>query len=139
MPYTPPTSVTFKARFPEFVPVADALIDLVLAEAIPIAGETWVERDRAPAQMYYAAHLLAIQGYPARAIAPGSGSGSIDIVGPMKRRKVGDVEVEYAGTGINSGSGSGSATIDESLLASTVYGRQFLVIRNRNFRGALVV
>jgi hypothetical protein len=139
MPYVEPTAVSFKARFPEFVPVADALINLILAEAIPMAGETWLERDRAPAQMYYAAHLLAIQGYPARAVAPGSGSGSIDVVGPMKRRRVGDVETEYAGTSsTSSGSGSGSGNGD-SFLESTAYGRQYLEIRNRNFRGALAL
>lgn len=127
----------FKARFPEFAAVSNALIQLILEEAIPMAGTSWVERDRKPAIMYYTAHLLALQGEPQRTAAGSGGAGQSALTGPMKRRRVGDVEVEYAGSGSSSG-GSGMGPGDMAL-SSTPYGRQYIAIRNRNFAGIMAV
>lgn len=126
----------FKARFPEFSAVSDVLVSMVLEEAA--SNTSWVEKDRIPAQLYLTAHLLALQGEPQRTAAGAGGAGQSGLTGPMKRRKVGDVEVEYAGSGSGQSGGSGMGVVDTALL-STPYGRQYIVIRNRNFSGIMAV
>lgn len=130
MAYVEPTLADFRIRFPEFAPVGDALVNVILAEAIPRVGDTWLERDRATAILYLTAHLLASEGEPARSAGGGVGGSTS---GAVKRMKVGDVEVEYAGLG----SGSGSGTTSE--YASTVYGRRFLQLMRLNFPGVVAV
>ena len=129
MAYVEPTATTFKARYPEFAPVSDILIGLVLAEAINDVGETWLERDRARAQMLLTAHKLAMEGEPERT-STGLGIGAAGVV---KRDKVGDVETEYAGMGSGSGSGS-SLGYDQS-----AYGREFAALMRKNFPAIAVV
>lgn len=132
MAYIEPTVSTFKARFPEMDAVPDALVTLVLAEAIPQVGETWLERDRRPAQLYLTAHLLTMEGEPKRSTlgAAGATAGT----GQVKRFTVGDVTTELAGPG-GGGSGSGSA----SDYGSTSYGRRYLELMRRNFAGPVAV
>lgn len=99
----------------------------MLAEAIEEVGETWIERDRAKAQMLLAAHKLAMEGEPAR-----SATGNFNAVsGPIKRRKVGDVETEYAGAVITTGSAAGP-------YSGSNYGVSFWSLLKRNFPGPLV-
>lgn len=130
MPYVPPTATTLKARFPEFTPVSDTLVDLVLAEAIDAVGETWLERDRAKAQMYLAAHMLAMEGEPSRTTT-GQGTGT---TGAVKRRRVGDVETEFAGAGGASGGATGG-----SGYLQTTYGRMYFDLLRKNFPAVAVV
>ena len=105
MAYVPPTAADLKARFPEFTDVSDTLVNLILAEASAQVGETWIERDRKPATLYLAAHMLAMEGEPGRS-AGGTGGGTS---GPVRRRKVGDVETEFAGFGSPAGGGGSRA------------------------------
>ena len=139
MPYAQPDAATFKARFPELEPVSDTLVGLVLGEAIDAVGDTWLERDRAKAQMYLAAHMLAIEGEPGRSqgIAAGEGGGNFSITGPAKREKVGDVEVEYAGGSSSSGGSDGSGAASGYSLTS--YGRLYLDLLRKNFPAVAVV
>lgn len=135
MAYVPPTAADLKARFPEFAPVSDTLVNLILAEAIPQVGETWLERDRFPATLYLAAHMLAMEGEPMRSIG---GSGSTDWMnGPIKRDKVGDVETEFAG--FNLGGGEGASGASGSEYALTRYGQMYLSLLRRNFPAVAVV
>lgn len=127
MAYTPPDAVALKARFPEFVSVPDNLVGLILAEAIGQVGESWIERDRAPATLYLAAHMLAMEGEPARSKGATGGATS----GPVKRRKVGDVETEFAGV-------SGGATGATGYQASA-YGVRYLDLLRKNFPAVAVV
>jgi len=129
MAYTQPTAATFKARYPEFVPVSDALVTLVLQEAIDQVGDTWLERDRARAQMLLAAHNLTMEGEPGRSV---SGQGSAG-TGTVRRRKVGDVEVEFATPGSNVGGFAATG------YGATTYGQQFLALLKLNFPSPLVV
>jgi hypothetical protein len=131
MVYTPPTAADLKARFPEFSAVSDTLIDLLLAEAGAQVGETWVERDRKPATLYLAAHLLTMEGEPGRTVS--GANGATAATGPMKRRKVGDVETEFAGAGLGGSSGS-AAGYDQ-----TIYGQHFARLLRMNFPGVAVV
>lgn len=130
MVYVPPTAEEVKARFPEFAPVSDTLINLLLAEAIPQVGETWVERDRKPATLYLVAHMLAMEGEPGRTT---TGTG-IGVSGPMRRRKVGDVETEFAAFGANSRGGTSATGYD-----ATTYGQRFLELMRKNFPAVAVV
>lgn len=127
MAYVTPTAATFKARFPEFAAVSDALIDLIIAEIEPQIDESWQETDRAPAIMYRVAHILARGGYL-------TGDTGSSVTGPMKRRTVGDVTVEFAGISTSNG-GSGSA----AFYGTTPYGQEYWLILQRNHSGWFVV
>lgn len=123
MPYTAPTIADLKARFPAFASVGDPLLTLVLNEAIGAIGPEWLERDRAPAQLYYAAHMLASEG--------AADGGVSAVAGPVKRDKVGDAETEFAGVAGGTGDTSG--------FGSTEYGRRYLRLLRLNFPGVAVV
>jgi hypothetical protein len=132
MAYTEPTVENFKIRYPEFAPVSESLVQMILDEAINAVGETWIERDRAKAQMLLTAHELAMAGEPGRT---NSGQNLGATTGAMKRRKVGDVEVEFAGVSGSSGSGGGAS----SVYGLTTYGQQYLALVRLNFPGVAVV
>ena len=127
MAYVPPTATDLKARFPEFTAVSDTLVDLILAEAIGQVGETWIERDRKPATLYLAAHMLTMEGEPFRTK---SGQGMAG-TGPVRRRKVGDIETEFAGYGASEYGRSG--------YGASEYGRRFAELMRRNFPAVAVV
>ncbi|WP_107341704.1 DUF4054 domain-containing protein [Agrobacterium pusense] len=129
MPYVQPTPATFKARYPEFTPVSDVLIQLMLNEAFDEVGDTWLERDRARAQMLLVAHRLTLEGEPDRTT---SGSGSAGI-GAIKRDKVGDSETEFFGVSGSDGSNSAAG------YSLTAYGREFLALLRKNFPAVAVV
>ncbi len=130
MAYTQPTPATFKTRYPEFATVSDALIQLMINDAVAEVGETWVEKDRARAQMLLVAHWLTMEGEPGRT-ASGQGSAG---TGPIKRDKVGDVETEFATPGASSSQGGalGNYTM-------TAYGQEYLALMRRNFPAVAVV
>jgi hypothetical protein len=129
--YVQPTAADLKARFPEFAPVADATVTALLDEATARVGESWVERDRRIAQLYLAAHLLASEGEPHR--TTGGLGASVVTTGVVKRRRVGDVETEFAGA--TGGAGGGTA----GSLATTVYGQRYLELQRLNFPAVAVV
>ncbi len=130
MAYVTPTAADFKARFPEFETVPDALVNAIITEQEPQVGVTWVDADRRPALLHLVAHLLSWQGYPA---ATATEAAQNMLRGPMKRRKVGDVEVEYAGATASAGEGGLGG------YGSTSYGMIFLTYLRRNFSGVRVV
>ena len=130
MAYTAPTPALFKARYPEFKDVSDEMIDLVLDESISDVGDSWLERDRARAQMLLAAHKLTLEGEPTRSITGVGGAA----LGSIKRDKVGDVETEFTGAG------AGVIASANSLgLTDTPYGMEFIRLRKRSFAGMRAV
>lgn len=126
MAYIVPTPESFKARFPAFADVDDSYILLLLSDAIDRFGKGWHERDRALVQVLWVAHILASEGY---GTGGGGGAGGSATTGPVKRRKVGDVEVEFAG--IATSGSSGGAMSD--YLGTTMYGKQLLLLMRLNF------
>jgi hypothetical protein len=130
MAYVEPAAASFKIRFPEFSPVSDELIGLVLGEAINAVGSTWEEGERALAQMLLAAHSLTLEGEPGRTLTGASAAGS----GAVKSRSVGDVKVEFAGSG--AGVISSAKTLG---LTDTSYGSRYLTIMRKNFSGPVAV
>lgn len=129
MAWSPPTVSDFKTRFPQFAGVSDATVQSILDEVIPQVGETWLERDRTPGVLHLVAHLMASQGIGV--IAPGGGSA---VTGAVKRRKVGDVEVEFAGVGGGAGGGYFVAGYN-----TTSYGIKYLEYLRKNFPAIAVV
>jgi hypothetical protein len=129
MAYQAPTPATFKARYPEFAAVSDALVQLVLDDAIGDVGDTWVEKDRARAQMLLAAHTLTMEGEPGRT-ATGQGSAG---TGAVRRRKVGDVEVEFATPG------SSQTGFAATGYVASIYGQEYLALLRKNFPAVAAV
>lgn len=124
------TPATFKARYPEFASVSDTLIQLMIDDAVAEVGDTWVEKDRARAQMLLVAHWLTMEGEPGRS-ETGQGTAG---TGPIKRDKVGDVETEFATPSASASQSAGSGTYMQ-----TAYGREYLALMRRNFPAVAVV
>jgi hypothetical protein len=129
MAWTAPTLQDFSNRFPEFADVADGTVQVILDEATGDVGPEWVERDRTPGVLHLAAHLLASQGLGVAS----AGDGRAAVSGAIKRRRVGDVETEYAGLGSSTGSGP------LAQYSTTAYGQRFLALARRNFPAVAVV
>ncbi|AGC35706.1 virion structural protein [Rhizobium phage RHEph06] len=127
MTWTAPTPAEFKIRFPQFASVDDATVQMILDEAVAEVGETWIEAYRTPGVLYLAAHLLASQG-----LGYSAGGGGAAVTGAVKRRKVGDVETEFAGV-------AGGSSGDLSGYGTTVFGQQFLRLQRKNFPAVAVV
>lgn len=122
-----PSTTEFKARYPEFTGVSDSLVTALVAEASTMVDDGWVETDQKPAIMAFTAHLLSLEGYPARAAnaqAPLPAGAGREVL----MRKVGDVTTQYAQTGSTGGGGSGLL----SSLGLTVYGRRFAQLLKLN-------
>lgn len=132
MVYEAPTVASFKARYPEFEPVDAGLLQLVLGDAIAQVGDTWLEMDRARAQMLLTAHFLTIEGEPARSQAIASGGASGGYSGPITKRSVGDVSTEY-GAAANEAASSGGMAASTAGYETTRYGRLFLDLMRKNF------
>lgn len=133
MAITPPTASDFKARYIEFAPVSDTLVNLVLADAAEFVAETWRQVDRIPAVMALAAHMLAMEGEPQRSAGGSGGAGAVS--GPVQSAKVGDVSVTFKGWSLG---GTGTGSIADSY-NQTAYGQRFLTYLRRNFPPVLVV
>lgn len=129
MAYVEPTATTFKARYPEFADVANALITLVIAESVDQVGDTWLERDRARAQMLLTAHTLTMEGEPGRSSTGQGAAGT----GQVVQDSVGDVSTTYGKASIT------TASFGQASYASTEYGQQFLLLMRKNFAGPLAV
>ena len=119
MSITPPPAADLKARYPALAAVADATINVVMADAAQWVDDRWREADRVPAVLALTAHFLAIEGAV-------SGDASSAINGPVASSKVGDVAVTFARRG-------GAAQGDMSGFGETAYGQAFLRLRRRNF------
>lgn len=145
MAYIEPTVSDFKVKFPSFANVSDEVVSIFLDEAIQFCGDWWLEKDRRNAQMYYCAHLLAVQGFSGKAIEIDtagniSGAGEVSAKGII-RHKVGDVEVEFEDNTRSISSVSGVVGGDNGAqdLAATVYGQIFQRLLRLNFPPVAVV
>lgn len=138
MAYVAPTPADLVLRFPEFDPVDDARIQLFLDDAILEVGESWLESDRARAQILLACHRLALAGEPARTLAGSSGSASATL-GDVQSISVGQVSVSY---GSRSAAGAGSISASDPVLREylrTTYGVQYWEILTKNFYPVMAI
>lgn len=72
-----PTHADVKLRFPEFTLTEDSVVDLAIATALKLCGETNFETI-----LYAAAHILAVNSQNTGAADGGSGIVSMEILGP---------------------------------------------------------
>lgn len=105
MAYTLPTAAALKTRYPAFSAVADATVDVAIADAALRIDETWPENQYQPGIMELAAHFLSVQGL---------GSGTEAALAGIKSLSVGSLSLTSASDG-----GMGS-------YKSTSYGREYL-------------
>lgn len=128
-----PTAAEFKDRYPAFSAVGDAIVDEVMAEAASRVGAEWIEADKRPAMMAYAAHALTLEGWGSPAVSVGGAS--MQVAGEVDRITVGDVTASFGGKV----RANVAVSARDDLLAETAYGRRFMDIRKRNAIGVLVV
>lgn len=123
MSYTPPTAAEFKARFPEFIDVPDAQIDVLLMEAGLMVDNSWSSQDDfTMGRLYLAAHLLSEQQ------EAGSGEeGGGGMVGDVASESFGPLSITY-----NRGGSSSSSSDFVSTYSTTFYGRRFLALLRVN-------
>ncbi|PHP66544.1 hypothetical protein CSC94_12710 [Zhengella mangrovi] len=138
MAYSAPDAAALKARYPEFGSVADALVTAMLADAFVDVDATWIEGDRARAQIALVAHWLAAEGEPQRSATIAAGGTWNPNSAPMKRRQVGDVMTEFQNASERFGSQSNAAMSKEAYETSP-YGREFLKLRARSFPAMIAV
>lgn len=122
MAYTEPSLADFRARFPEFDALDDALVQTVLDEAITEAGDNWPDRDRARAQLYLTAHILAAEGGTQR-------TGTVTVGGEIKAHQVGGERTEYSTSSESASSAFGKSR--------TPYGDRYDELVRRNFGGSV--
>lgn len=128
-----PAASDFKARYPAFAPVADALVDLVIAEAVAAVDTPhWIETDVPRARLLLVAHRLTLEGEPLRSQnAAGQQLSPADAAANGVRKfQVGDVSMEFAGAPQSPSGETGGE------FGLTAYGRQYLELLRNNFRGA---
>jgi len=117
MAYSTPTAAEFKTRHPRFASVGDAITGAYLTEAATQVGTAWADADGPAGIMYLAAHLMIMEGALAPTdVAPGIGN-------QIKKVKAGEVETEFAVSGVASGYGA------------TSYGQRYLDLAARNGSG----
>ena len=143
MPVALPSAATFKARYPVFTTVGDALVGLVLAEAQRDVSDAWITGDQQTALMLSAAHTLASEGYPvgSGATAPDGAGG--DVPNPsgqiVSAVQVGDVRTSFAKDGGLGGSVEGGVSASGYAWSSTIYGQRYMALLRRSFPAVMVI
>ena len=115
MTYTTPTAAELKARYPAFASVADATVDVWIADAEGPVGANWDDAERANGVILFAAHnmaLIGLGGAPAGVTSFKSGTFAVT------------VSDKLAGA---------------SGIYATIYGRMYAELCRRLFGGARVV
>lgn len=120
MAYTPPSPADFKARFPRFAAVNDAVIQQGLDEAARYVDKSWPEADFALGRMLYAAHVLTTDGFGEGTEAQLNAEG----VGDFQSIKLGSLSLTRFSK--DAKAMTGNAFLDQ--LQSTTYGQRFLAL-----------
>lgn len=122
MAYTAPTPADFKARYPSFASVDDAVIQGVLDNEVPLyVGQNWINQaNYTQGAMLYAAHALTLDGFGTGPEAQAAGKG---LLGYSSIRS-GSLSLTRASRG--------SAAEVAGSLALTSYGQRFLEIQRIN-------
>lgn len=115
MAYSAPAASDLKTRFPAFSAVADAMVEAALVRARRYVDDSWIENDRAEAEMLYAAHDMTLDGIGATREAQLSG---------FKRLKLDTLELDRGANDSQPGE-----------LTSTTYGQRFADLRRRSHPG----
>lgn len=115
MAYTAPTAATFKAKYPAFAAVADATVNVWLAEAA-LDCASWPEDARNRAEMLYTAHRLTESGAITSSVPAG-----------LTSFRSGDFSASVS-----------DAAASRTGFAATAYGREFSALARRYFGGPML-
>jgi hypothetical protein len=124
--YTVPSVAAFVTRYPRFANVPIEVIQDALAEASDRVDTTWREADYGRAIMFYAAHVLTLDGQGTGTEAQLAGEG----LGDFQRIKSGSLDVSR----FDRAKGEASST-----LSATSFGKRFAELQRLNFAGARIV
>lgn len=122
MAFTEPAAADLKARFAEFAAIADATVDIALADAALQVDDSWnSQEDFTLGRLLYAAHVLTLDGN-----AP---SGSTSGLAGYTTIRSGQLTLQRGGSADAAPAGS---------IGATTYGVRFTDLQNRNRSGPLV-
>jgi hypothetical protein len=149
LPCTPPTIPEFRARFPEFVNVSDAQIQIAIDDASCWADSTWIENgcpNCTTAIAFLAAHFVAMGLYAADmlpdTLPPETPGGPTIIAGGQvtslhfESMSVGFAAPQAVGV---SGGAASSGIGDSFAISATPYGQRYLELLKVNKPAVLVV
>lgn len=125
MAYVAPTPADLKMRYAGFSAVGDTVIQYWLTDALRFVDATWIEADRAVAEMAYAAHQMAAAGLEAVA------AGTVQVLPGVTRFKTGTMDVAFSDA-----AASQAAAGD---FTSSRYGKEYLALRRRSNGGPRLV
>ena len=126
MAYDVPTAATLKATYPAFAGVADATVDIHLANAAATAVDTsWREADYAPAIVAFAAHKMALLNIGDHGQVAGYKAAGVSSV------RSGNFQASFDADAVKAASGGG--------LDATPYGQEYKRLLGANKGGPLVV
>lgn len=128
MAYEVPTAADLKARFPAFNSVSNNTVEAALSEAARMVDESWTEGDFKPARMYYAAHLMVLDGLGDSKEAKISGL----VLSGLTSIKIANLGVGFA----KPKEGSSKAL---STLMTTSYGQRFVDLLRLNKPAVVVI
>lgn len=126
-PYTVPTAVDLKMRFPAFANVSDATINYWITDALAIVTTCWGSSDFRPAIMELAAHNMVKAGVPGIVA---------DKVSGVAARGVTNFKSASFSASFDS---SAAARLSGTGYGSTQYGADFAVRLRRNTGGPRLV
>lgn len=128
MAWTAPTAAEFKARFPAFATVDDAVVNVVLAESALRVDDTWVsEADFKLGINLLTAHILTLDGHGTGAESESAKAGALG----FKVMKSGGLTLERFAASESAANGD--------QLSLTSYGRRFIDLLKRNIPAVRVV
>lgn len=126
----------FRAYYPEFAGVDDAVVNVFLgdaaAELIPVKWGVYYQRGVCA----LAGHLLSMRARSALAGGVGDGSG-LAVTGGATSIKTGDLSISVGGSG--SVAGHRDSSLSDAILASTIYGQEFIRLRRNLYIGPVVL
>jgi len=125
MAYVAPTPADLKLRYAAFDSVPDDKVQYWLTDALRFVDATWIESDRAVAEMAYAAHQMALAGLGS--VPPGD----IQILPGVTRFKTGTMDVAF--------SEAAASAAAEGDFSATRYGKEYLALRRRSKGGPRLV
>ena len=148
-PCTSPTIEEFRIRFPEFVNISDAQVQLAIDDASCWADNSWIQgpcEDCTKAIAYLAAHYLALGLYAADMLPdtlPPETPGGPTIIagGQVTSLHFESMSVGFASPqAIGVSGGAGSTGIGDSFaISATPYGQRYLALLKVNKPAVLVV
>lgn len=128
-----PNVFAFRSRFPEFKDAPDADVQGALdVAALWVDSSTWAAGDWPMAQLFWAAHYLSLMQQETSSSQFGGTAGLF-----VRSIGIGERRVMFGERG--AGGGKASMAAVDALLSETTYGQLFMMLRNRNVIGVLVV